>query len=188
MLRLVATFATANQDNAMSKKAWLAMVACALQLVITVGVSTQALSQATPEPDQKLMRERRAEQQKPRQEVKIDPKLLDNYVGYYQLDPQRVYAVERQGDGLFVQLTGQDSLQVFAESPRKFFYKDVKAQISFNVDGQGRATGLVLHQNGLEWPAPRIEQAEAQKIEAAVVQRIKDEKPMPLSAFCAPAP
>jgi hypothetical protein len=166
-----------------TRKAWTLVAACILPYVLMVEAQAQAPTQAAPgqvapAPDAKLIRQRLAEQRKPRQEVKIDPSLLDNYVGYYQLDSYRVYAVTRQGDGLVVELTGQDSQPVFPESPQKFFYKGLPVQLSFNVDAHGRATGLVLHQGGLERPAPRIDQAQGQKLAAAFAQRIKVGQPM----------
>ena len=53
------------------------------------------------------------------------------------------------------------------------------AQISFNIDGAGRVTELVLHQGGNEQPAPRIDEATANRIEAALAQRIKNNTPSP---------
>src|SRR5258707_963793 len=54
----------------------------------------------------------------------------------------------RDGDRLFVQATKQPKLEVFPESDRVFFYKVVDGRITFEVDPRGRATRLVLHQNG----------------------------------------
>jgi D-alanyl-D-alanine-carboxypeptidase/D-alanyl-D-alanine-endopeptidase len=90
-------------------------------------------------------------------EVTIDPKLLDNYVGRYQLAPAFVLTVTREGDGLFVQATGQGKAQVFPMGPREFFYKIVEARITFVTDEAGRATSLVLHQNGADVPGKRVE-------------------------------
>ncbi|HYK05188.1 MAG TPA: serine hydrolase [Thermoanaerobaculia bacterium] len=90
-------------------------------------------------------------------EVAIDPKLLDNYTGRYQLAPAFVLTVTREGDGLFVQATGQGKAQVFPMSEREFFYRIVEARITFVTDEAGRATSLVLHQNGAEMPGKRVE-------------------------------
>lgn len=89
--------------------------------------------------------------------VAIDPKLLDGYVGRYRLAPNAVITVSREGDKLFVQLTGQPAFEVFPYGPKDFFYTVVPAQISFVTDAGGRATALILHQNGRDMPAPRIE-------------------------------
>lgn len=92
-----------------------------------------------------------------RNEVVIDPVILDRYVGQYPLAPEFVLTVRREGDGLFVQATGQDKFQVFPESETKFFYKVVDAQLSFELGPDGKAKALVLHQNGRDQPGPRVE-------------------------------
>jgi CubicO group peptidase (beta-lactamase class C family) len=94
---------------------------------------------------------------KEHKEVTVNPKLFDGYVGSYGLTPTFILTVTREGDHLFVQATGQPRLEVFPESDRDFFYKVVDAQITFVTDGQGRATELTLHQNGLNQHGKRIE-------------------------------
>jgi serine-type D-Ala-D-Ala carboxypeptidase/endopeptidase len=94
---------------------------------------------------------------KEHKEVAVDPKLFDGYIGSYQLAPEFVLAVTREGDHLFAQATGQPMFEIFAEGQRDYFYKVVDAQITFVTDDQGRATELVLHQNGRDLPAKRIQ-------------------------------
>lgn len=89
-------------------------------------------------------------------QVAIDPKIFDGYVGQYQLAPSFVLTITRDGAQLFVQATGQPRLEIFPESERDYFLKAVDAQITFETDSQGRATGLVLHQNGMNQPAKRL--------------------------------
>jgi len=62
----------------------------------------------------------------------------------------------REGDKLMAQATGQPKFQIFPESEREFFLKVVDAQITFETDSTGRATGLILHQNGANMPAKRV--------------------------------
>ena len=81
-------------------------------------------------------------------EITVDPKIFDGYAGVYQMAPNVVMTVTREGARLFVQLTGQPKLEVFAESDRDYFLKVVDAQITFETDSSGRATALVLHQMG----------------------------------------
>lgn len=87
--------------------------------------------------------------------VAVDPAILDGHVGKYALAPDFVLTITREGDQLFAQATGQSKAQILPESATAFFYTVVNAQISFGVDGSGRATGLTLHQNGRDMPAPR---------------------------------
>jgi len=94
---------------------------------------------------------------KEHKEITVDSKLLDGYVGRYQLAPNFIMTVTREGNGLFAQATGQPKVQIFPESDREYFYKVVDAQITFETDSNGRATSLTLHQNGGNMPAKRIE-------------------------------
>ena len=86
-----------------------------------------------------------------------DPSLFDGYAGRYQLTPSFVITVTREANRLFLQATGQPRFEVFPESERDFFLKVVDAQITFEIDSQGRANSLVLHQNGVDQRAKRID-------------------------------
>lgn len=94
---------------------------------------------------------------KEHKETAVDPKLFDGYVGQYQLAPNFILTITRDGDKLFAQATGQPKLQIFPESEREFFLKVVDAQITFETDSTGRATSLTLHQNGANMPARRVQ-------------------------------
>jgi CubicO group peptidase (beta-lactamase class C family) len=90
-------------------------------------------------------------------EISLVAETFDRYVGRYQLAPNFILEITREGDRFFAQATGQGRAEIFAESEREFFYKVVDAQITFEVGGEGRATQLTLHQNGRHMPAKRIE-------------------------------
>ncbi len=117
-------------------------------------ISTGVLAQAPSSPktdnsktiDPDLIAKRKQEQEQPRTEVPIDGKILDNYVGYYQLGPENVLTITREGDRLFAQLSRQPASQVYPESPKKLFSKAGHAQFSFLADAQGHAISLILHQ------------------------------------------
>jgi D-alanyl-D-alanine-carboxypeptidase/D-alanyl-D-alanine-endopeptidase len=90
--------------------------------------------------------------------AQVDPSNLKNYVGRYQLAPGAVFTVTLEDNRLYVQLTGQSRLEVFPETERDFFYRVVDAQITFETDGTGPATALILHQGGQNPRAPRIDE------------------------------
>jgi CubicO group peptidase (beta-lactamase class C family) len=92
-----------------------------------------------------------------RKEVSVAPKIFDGYVGSYQLAPNFVLAVRRDGDHFITQATGQGPVEIFPEGDHDFFAKVVDAQITFLTDSQGRATELILHQNGADHHAPRVQ-------------------------------
>jgi hypothetical protein len=126
--------------------------------------------EAIPSPER--IAELQAEQSAPRTAITIDPAILDGYVGYYELWPNKVFTVTRDGPNFFVRLTGQGPVAWLPESQTKFFARVVRAQISFVTDSRGSATELVLHQGGFEQHAKRISEAAAKAIEAARELRI----------------
>jgi CubicO group peptidase (beta-lactamase class C family) len=90
-----------------------------------------------------------------RRAIALPPAELDKLTGRYRLGPETLIAITRVGTQLMVQVGGQAALPIYAESPRDFFLKAVDAQLSFQLDPSGRATGLVFHQGGRDFTAPR---------------------------------
>jgi len=113
-----------------------------------------------------LFDERVADQARPRTAIDVDPSLFDRYVGYYELAPRSIITVTREGDKLFAQVTGGLKRRLFAANERELFYEFIAAQFTFIADGEGRATALVLHQNGREFPSLRVDEARARETEA----------------------
>lgn len=88
-------------------------------------------------------------------EIKLDPKILSEYEGSYQLAPTFAIKFTARDGHLFTQATGQPEFEVFASKKDEFFLKVVEAQVSFTRDADGKVTGMVLHQNGRDVPGPR---------------------------------
>jgi CubicO group peptidase (beta-lactamase class C family) len=80
--------------------------------------------------------------------IKIDPKILDAYIGQYELAPNFILTMTREGDSLMTQATGQPKFELFPESETKFFLKPIDAQVTFVKDDKGVVTHLILHQGG----------------------------------------
>ncbi|MHC4959618.1 MAG: serine hydrolase [Planctomycetota bacterium] len=89
-----------------------------------------------------------------RKAVEVAEETLEGYVGKYTLTPAFVLTVTRKGKQLMVQATGQQNFPVFPESPTRFFYKVVNAQLTFEVK-DGKAVAVTLHQGGRDMRAPR---------------------------------
>ncbi|MFY9923030.1 MAG: serine hydrolase [Opitutaceae bacterium] len=88
-------------------------------------------------------------------EITLPPETLREYAGSYPLSDSFVLTVTEEGGALFAQATGQPKVQIFASGRDEFFYKVALAQLSFQRDGAGKVTGLVLHQGGRDLPARR---------------------------------
>lgn len=89
--------------------------------------------------------------------VEIDPAVLTDYVGKYQLAPGFVIIITYENGKLIAQPAGQQKNEMYAESETEFFLKTVEAQIKFVKDAQGKVTNLILRQGRRETTAKKIE-------------------------------
>lgn len=122
--------------------------------------------------------QRRYEQARPRTAVRIDPAVLDRYVGHFLFeDGSQVGTITRDDDRLFVKVVGQSAWEIFPESDRKFFLKVVAAQITFVVEPDGTANTLMLHQGGLIQKATRVDGQQAQQAAAELIKKMGGNKP-----------
>lgn len=90
-------------------------------------------------------------------EVTIDPRILDAYVGNYELRPGFVISISKDNDHLVTRATGQPSFPMYAVSNTAFRLRVVPAELVFeDVAQSGTAQNAVLHQNGANLPLKRI--------------------------------
>jgi hypothetical protein len=115
-------------------------------------------------------------------EITLDPKALSRFVGVYDLGPASM-VITLEGNQLSAKLGNQPNIPIFPESETMFFLKVVDAQIEFpKDDGSGKASQLILHQNGRDQTAKRLDDAAAKKsldAAAAVAKRFKDQTAAP---------
>jgi CubicO group peptidase (beta-lactamase class C family) len=90
-------------------------------------------------------------------EKKVAIEKMKRLEGKYQLAPTFVFTVKVQDGKLMVGVTNQPTLQVFAKSETEWFYKAVKASLTFNLDKNGKCQSLELFQNGARQTAKRID-------------------------------
>jgi CubicO group peptidase (beta-lactamase class C family) len=90
-------------------------------------------------------------------EVEVDPRSLPRIVGRYQLAPALVLTISRKGRQMSTRLTGQRELNIYPEGAHRYFLKAVDAQLEFDDADPARAGYVILHQNGQQMKAPRID-------------------------------
>lgn len=91
-----------------------------------------------------------------RAEVQVYEKILETYVGEYELAPKFILTITKEGNHLMTQATGQSKIEIFAETETKFFPKVMEAQIEFIKDESGKVTKLILDQGGRKTDAKKI--------------------------------
>ncbi len=93
---------------------------------------------------------------KERLATELPGEILERYVGQYELAPDFILTVTREGDQLFTQATGQQRVEIYPATETEFFLTVVEAEIHFDVDEDGSVDGLILHQGGRKMPANKI--------------------------------
>lgn len=89
--------------------------------------------------------------------ITVEASVLKTYVGTYELAPTFKIEITSVENQLFAKATGQPQFELFAEDEDSFFLKVVPASVDFEKGDDGNVTGLILHQNGQDMPAKKIE-------------------------------
>lgn len=90
-------------------------------------------------------------------DIIIPISILDSYSGKYELAPNRIINVTRDGNRIFIQLSGQQKIEIFASSTIKFYLKVVGATVTFNIDDKGKVVSLTINQNGRDNLGKKLE-------------------------------
>lgn len=88
--------------------------------------------------------------------VSLDPAILAEYVGQYELMPGFVLELTVVDGKIFGQATGQPQIELSARAKDKFVIPQVGAEISFDRDTAGKVISLTLRQAGQVLPGKRI--------------------------------
>ncbi len=81
-------------------------------------------------------------------EITVDSGTLDSYAGRYDLQDEGVTTIARDGGLLTIELPaswGLPKLNLHAESQRDFFATELPLRVTFEVDANSRATGMLVH-------------------------------------------
>lgn len=89
--------------------------------------------------------------------VKVDPQRYDDYVGKYDYGQGRVMTITREGSGIFGQLTGQPKFEIFPKGEAEFFWKAVRAEVTFVRDAGRKVVKAVHRQGAATLDAPRVD-------------------------------
>jgi serine-type D-Ala-D-Ala carboxypeptidase/endopeptidase len=87
--------------------------------------------------------------------IAVDEKILQVYVGEYELEPGVTVVVTLSGGKLHVKTPGQAEAVYEAWSPTEFFRLGGR-ELTFHKDASGAVTGFVLYSEGLDHEAKKI--------------------------------
>lgn len=88
--------------------------------------------------------------------IKVDGKILETYVGLYEIPSAFTFSIIKEQDKLFLQAPEQEKLEMFADTKTKFFLKVNDAQFEFVKDNSGKITKAILNQGGRQTEANKV--------------------------------
>jgi hypothetical protein len=108
------------------------------------------------------------------QRTDVDAALLDSYLGWYELAPNRVLTVTREAGRMYVQETGRSKFEIAAQGADAFSSKQDDL-IIFLRDDQAKVTQVLRREriSGARL-APRVDVVKARMIEEEFARRIAE--------------
>ena len=94
---------------------------------------------------------------KQHQVAHVDPALLDRYVGRYGEPPNLILTIRREESHLSIQENDEPKQDLLPESDRDFYSTTSDDALTFELDSQGKTTGMVLHVDGKDIPIKRLD-------------------------------
>jgi CubicO group peptidase (beta-lactamase class C family) len=91
-----------------------------------------------------------------KQTVTVPDSVLETYIGQYELSPNFILTVRKEGKSLYAQATGQSSFELFPETQVRFFPREFRASLEFKKDTTDKVNALILYQNGQQHEAKKI--------------------------------
>ncbi len=123
----------------------------------------QAVRQGEPTYDEMMMGFLDYTAEKPQNIAKVDPKVLDKYIGKYDIGNNRAYFVTREGNQLYGQAPNNPKRELFPASDTRFFILEAESQVTFVKDEKGEVVELLYDQNENQRHFKRVKDSVAEK-------------------------
>lgn len=88
--------------------------------------------------------------------VSVPDNVSTNYVGNYQINPQLILTISKEGGQLKAQATGQGKLDIYPEGENKYFLKVANIVLEFLKNDEGIIDKVIIYQNGAKMTAKKI--------------------------------
>ena len=99
---------------------------------------------------------KRLKEDNPIKPVVVDDKILESYVGEYEVSPDLIITISKTGNQLKTQMTGQSKILIFATSNNRFNVQDTERKFIFNRTDDGKVDSLTLIQGEQQYKFKRL--------------------------------
>jgi D-alanyl-D-alanine-carboxypeptidase/D-alanyl-D-alanine-endopeptidase len=88
--------------------------------------------------------------------IELPESTLEQYVGLYEMKPESIFTITKEGTRLFGHVTGQERFEIYPENDTLFFLTVVEADITFQLK-EGNVESLMVYQGGKIYTGNKIE-------------------------------
>ena len=88
--------------------------------------------------------------------IELPESTLEQYVGLYEMKPESIFTITKEGTQLFGHVTGQEIFEIYPENDTLFFVTVVEAEITFQLK-EGNVESLMVYQGGKIYTGNKIE-------------------------------
>jgi len=113
------------------------------------------------------------------EEAFVDLAALDSYAGFYQGGQFAFWRIFREGEKLLAQLVNRPPFELQPTAEGEFELAGVGGFFRFRRDAANVVDTLVIHAQGTDWTAKRIDDAAAEAARARLAARVQEQKPLP---------
>ncbi|MCB0631322.1 MAG: serine hydrolase [Lewinella sp.] len=96
--------------------------------------------------------------------VEVSEAQLESYTGRYEIGPNFILTITREGKELYAQATGQPRLKIQPVAENEFFSPDANATVVFEKNSEGMVHQSILKQGGREITMPRLTDFDPAKV------------------------
>ena len=96
----------------------------------------------------------------PPQAINFDSAVYEAYVGEYggayEFAPRYNLIITTESGRIFMNFAGEERMEIFPASSTEFFLKVLDLQLTFRMNETGKASSVIIHQNGQDRVASRM--------------------------------
>jgi CubicO group peptidase (beta-lactamase class C family) len=89
--------------------------------------------------------------------IEVDPEILEQYAGLYDIEPERRFQVRRNGRQMNIRFSNNGWENIYPVDQMKFLSLDGQSSFIFEQDESGEVTHVLITQNNKEFSAIKIQ-------------------------------
>ena len=88
--------------------------------------------------------------------IALSDTVLQTYTGVYQIAPNFIVTVSKEGSQLYAQPSGRDKAAIYPKTPTTFVLENLPIEVEFVKDKEGKVITMILNERGNKTEAKKV--------------------------------